>query len=242
MTRPILSLVFAALLPFALVTPTAAQIDLHTVHVAPRGDVIVVYSKGFNTCGHLLTPNLLLTHTNNIFCTQGDFIGSVHPGTAFNTNFAVGNQVKLCHGNNYNQCSPLVTISSGVALSADRSTLSLQAGGTQAFTLDGGSAFAGRTYLLLGTASGTAGFAYRSHQIPLTPDGYFSFTLGNPNTFPLANSLGVLDGTGGATASLTLPPGLSSALIGLVLHHAFVVLTPNNVSTVSNPWPLSLVQ
>jgi hypothetical protein len=37
-----------------------------------------------------------------------------------------------------------------------------------------------------------------------------------------------------------LPAGLPPALAGLVLHHAFVVLTPATVLAVSNPWRLTL--
>lgn len=226
----------------ALAGQARAQIDLHTVRVAPRGDVLVVYSKGFATCGHLMTASQQLVHSANIFCTQGTFVGSVHPRSAFNANFGVGVQVKLCHGNNYGQCSPLLTITSGPALSANRSALSLTAGGTQTFTLDAGAPYAGRTFLLLGTAGGTLGFPFGSQHIPLAPDGYFSFTLSSPNTFPLTNSLGGLDGQGMATASLTLPAGLPAALLGIVLHHAFVVLSPAGISDVSNPWPLVFAQ
>jgi hypothetical protein len=230
------------LLASAVTSSLCAQVDLHTVHVAPRGDVLVVYSKNFNTCAHLLTPSLQLVHTNNIFCTQADFVGGVFPRSAFNALFAVGNPVMLCHGNNYGQCSPVRTITTGPALSGDRTALSLQAGGTQTFTLDAGSQYGTRTYLLLGSVSGTTGFPFGPHTIPLNPDGYLTFTLSSPNTFPLANSLGVLDGSGVAAAALTLPGGLPSALIGLVLNHAFVVLTPIGIADVSNPWPLVLGQ
>ncbi len=235
-------LVISALLSvLTLAGASRAQsgVDLHTVRVAPRGDVVVVYSKTFATCAHMLTPSLQLVHTNNIFCTLADQVGSVHPSTAFNANFVVGNPVRLCHGNNYNQCSPLVTVSAGATLSADNWNLSLQSGGTQTFTLDAGAAWAGRSYLLLGTASGTAGFPFGPHQIPLTPDGYFFFTASNPNTFPLSGSAGALNAAGVAGAAFTLPPGLPAGLAGLVLHHAFVVLGPTTVLAVSNPWPLT---
>lgn len=225
----------------ALVGSVAAQgIDLHTVRVAPRGDVVVVYSKSFATCGHLLTPSLQLTHVNNIFCTQANQVAGVFPRSAFNANLVVGNPVLMCNGNNYSQCSPQVTVVADATLSADRWNLSLQRGGTQSFVLDAGTAFAGRTYLLLGSATGTGGFTYGTRHIPLDPDGYFFFTVTSPNVFPLVGSLGALDGAGQAGAGLALPAGLSSALIGLVLQHAFVVLGPGGPIAVSNPWPLTL--
>jgi len=217
-----------------------AQVSLHTVRVAPRGDVVVVYSKGFATCAHLLTPTLQLTHAQNLFCTQADQVAGVFPGSSFNSNLVVGNPVMLCHGNNYGQCSAPLAVASGATLSADRWNLSLARGGAQSFLLDAGPASAGRTYLLLGSATGTGGFPFRGLHIPLDPDGYFFFTASNPNTFPLTNSLGSLDASGQGNAALTLPAGLSSALIGLVLQHAFVVLGPAGPVAVSNPWPLTL--
>jgi hypothetical protein len=237
------SFALPVLLLAVLAVPARAQnVDLHTIRVAPRGDVVVVYSKDFATCAHIMTPTQQLVHTANLWCTQANQVASVHPGSAFNASFIVGNPVKMCHGNNYGLCSPLRTITSGPTLSADGWNLSLQAGGTRAFTIDAGTPHAGRGYLMLGTASGTAGFTFGSHTIPLTPDGYFFFTLTSPNTFPLAGSAGALDPAGRATATLTLPAGLSSALIGLVLHHAFVVLSPGGIFDVSNPWPITLLQ
>ena len=67
----------------ALAGQATAQIDLHTVHVAPRGDVLVVYSKGFATCGHLMTASQQLVHTQNIFCAQGKNIETCRPQCCF---------------------------------------------------------------------------------------------------------------------------------------------------------------
>ncbi len=183
----------------ALASALSAQgVDLHTVRVAPRGDVVVVYSKGFATCAHLLTPNRQITHAQNIFCTQANQVAGVFARTAFNANLVVGNPVQLCNGNNYGQCSAQVIVETGPTLSADRWTMSLQAGGTQNFTVDAGSAFAGRNYLLLGSATGTTGFTFGTQHIPLDFDGYFTFTLSSPNVFPLVNTFGPLNAAGQA--------------------------------------------
>jgi hypothetical protein len=241
MARPHLAAPLVLLLALLSSAGLAAQsVDLHTARIAPRGEVVIVYSKDFATCAHILTPSNQLVHTNNLWCTQGNNIASVHPSSAFNAFFGQGNQVKMCHGNNYNICSGLRTITAGPTLSANNYSVAVQSGGTQSFTLDAGTALSGQTYLLLGTASGTAGFMYGSHLIPLTPDGWFFFTLSSPNTFPFAGSAGTLNAAGMANASLTIPPGLSSTLIGLVFHHAFVVLSSSNLLGVSNPWPLTL--
>ena len=83
-----------------------------------------------------------------------------------------------------------------------------------------------RPYLLLGSAGGTTpGFPVDGVVLPLAVfDTYFGFTLGSPNTPPLAGSFGTLDPTGQAAASLSLPPGQSPGLAGLVLHHAYLSL------------------
>jgi len=208
--------------------------------VAPRGDVVVVYGKDFATCAHMMTPANQLVHSNNRFCTQARNVIDVPPRSFFNGAFVVGNPVKLCHGNNYGICSPLVTITTGTTLSASSWSISLQSGGTQVFTLDAGGGFAGQGYLLLGSLSGTTGFPYGALHIPLDPDPYFIQTLTRPNSFPLSGSAGTLDPAGLATASCTLPP-LPPELAGFVLYHAFVVLGPGGVVDVSNPLPLTLV-
>lgn len=230
-----------ALLLSVLCAPVAAQsFDLHTLRVAPRGDVVVVYSKPFATCAHLVTPSLQLAHAANIFCTLGNQVAGVFARSSFNANLVVGNPLRLCNGNNYGQCTSQVTVSTGPTLSADRWNLSLAAGGTQTFTIDAGAAYANRSYLVLGSATGTTGFSYGALQIPLDLDGYFGLTLTGANAFPFTNTFARLDANGLASAGLTLPPGLSSALIGLVLHHAFVVLAPSGPLDVSNSWPLTL--
>lgn len=114
--------------------------------------------------------------------------------------------------------------SSGQTLTAGTSTIYLLTGGTQTFTLTGGSGLAGKTYLVLGSVSGTApGFPAGPFTLPLNFDFYFDFTLLNPNTL-IVGSLGVLDASGNATAALTLPPGIDPSLAGLVGHHAYGVV------------------
>ena len=67
--------------------------------------------------------------------------------------------------------------------------------------------------------------------LPLNVDVYFDFTLNNPNTPVLSNSFGALDGLGEATASFNLPTGLPPTAIGLVVHHAFALLSPKDFAS-----------
>ena len=126
--------------------------------------------------------------------------------------------------------------------------ISVSGGGVQTLSLFSESAFG--TYLLLGSASGTSpGVPLPStvnEILPLNyPDPYLEFTLANPNTHPLADSLGGFTYEVGlgqrAEASFSLPPGGDPALVGLLVHHAFMTPAPPSPLYASNAVPLQLV-
>ena len=117
--------------------------------------------------------------------------------------------------------------------------ISLSAGGTQTLTLDGGFANADGIYFILGTISGTSpGQTFGSLELPLNPDGYFTFTLTAPSNGFIEAPIGILDAMGTATTSISLPAGSPAALAGLVVDHAYTVLGSNFVS---NPVSLTLL-
>lgn len=130
-------------------------------------------------------------------------------------------------------------------LAASTDQISTAAGGTCEFHLSAGSKRAGHVYLLLGSASGTGpGTSVDGQTLPLNADGFLAFTLASANSGPLANSFGVLDDLGRATASLTVPAG-SPSLSGLSLDFAYAAIdlaggTAAVVAT-SQPVHLSLV-
>ena len=118
--------------------------------------------------------------------------------------------------------------SPSTSLDVDTLLLSVGSGGTLTWELDAGSELAGELYLVLGSASGTApGIPLGPLTLPLVVDPYFMASLTGPNAPPFANTFGVLDAGGEATAQLVLPPGvLPISAVGLVLHHAFVAIEP----------------
>lgn len=126
------------------------------------------------------------------------------------------------------------------ALFAEVEQISIANPGTQVLELRAGPAYANRTYFVLGTFTGSApGITLANGtKIPLNPSAYLNFTVSNPNTPLLSNSLGVLDGAGEATAAFTLPHVPASAA-GLVIHHAYVLLQPINFA--SNAVEVTLV-
>lgn len=124
-------------------------------------------------------------------------------------------------------------------LTASSATLS-EAGGTVDFSLDAGPSFAGRTYLLLATASGTApGTPLPGGLVtlPLNLDWLSFLVLGNLNTPLFTNFSGVLDGNGAGSAQLNVPPVPGAA--GLPMHYAYLTSSPYDFA--SNPVLLTFV-
>ena len=132
----------------------------------------------------------------------------------------------------------------GPSLIADAAELSLAQGGSQTLHVGACSVHVGDIVVVAGTASGTSsGFALGGVAVPLNLDAYFMQTLGHPGAPPLAGSVGLLDANGYAAASFTVPTGTSSALAGLVLHHAYGVLDSATLAleAVSPAVPVALV-
>ena len=126
------------------------------------------------------------------------------------------------------------------ALFTNTETLSVATTGSASFSLKAGASNAGRAYWVLGTFAGTTPgltLAGGTH-IPLNPSLYFTYTLTNPNTGLLSNSLGFLNANGQATSTFNLPHVPAQAA-GLVLSHAFVLLQPVNFA--SNAVEVTLV-
>ena len=144
---------------------------------------------------------------------------------------------------------PLPSAGTAQTLTADVGQVSVPWGGTQTLTLDAGVGNASKLYLLLGSMSGTTpGQPVNGQLLPLNFDSYFLHTLLHTNSPPLGNSFGILSsaspGPGGmANATFTLPPGLSPTLVGLTVHHAFVVFDwgTGAVTLASNAVPVDLV-
>jgi hypothetical protein len=147
-------------------------------------------------------------------------------------------QITGPQGTNVHAGTLLPSFNSSVA------SISLWQGGSQPWSLDAGAAQAGRSYLVLGSLTGTVPGTTLPGlpTIPLNHDFWFDFTVSAPNSAILVGSLGSLDGAGQAqVGGLTLPSGLPSWLAGLVVNHAYVVLDPSGgISFVSNPLPLQI--
>ncbi len=110
--------------------------------------------------------------------------------------------------------------------SSDVKLIPVITGGTQNLTLNADESFAGFTYVVLGSLSGTSpGTPVQGIDVPLNVDNYTLFTLSNTNSAILTNTFGVLDGAGDATASINIPGGLLSPFfIFQAAHHVYLLL------------------
>ncbi len=104
--------------------------------------------------------------------------------------------------------------------------LSVAAGGTQSWTLRTGAAFAGETYLMLGSLSGwNPSTPLAGAVLPLVFDSHTVFTIVHANSATLPNSLGTLGPDGDALAGLVLPPAaVGPGAVGAIAYHAALIL------------------
>ncbi len=129
------------------------------------------------------------------------------------------------------------------SLTADTEAVSLAQGTEQRLTLSGaGISFDPRTYLVLGSASGTApGTAAGPLQLPLNLDGYLLFTLQGTNNALLPMATGAVNVAGTATTTFAFPADIP-ALYGLQLHHAMAIVGPNGPLSETNAVPVTLAE
>lgn len=129
-----------------------------------------------------------------------------------------------------------------LALSTDTHTLGVEGGGTQTLHFGGGSAEPGAVYIVLGSESfTTTGVLVDGVLIPVVGFGPY-FALSVAGGTPIEGATGLLDGGGAASASISVPQRTDPALVGVELHHCFVVLGGlGQVVAASNSVPLTLV-
>lgn len=141
-----------------------------------------------------------------------------------------------------------------VALTPDKTTLSVRQGGFQRLFLDARPALAGKLYLVLGSLNGTRpGIRFHPvHPIWLPvnpiippsdgPDPWFRLSLAFPNTTVFTNTFGLLDRKGTSWSFLRFPPGaIPRSLVGVSFDHAFLVFDGARVVFASNAAPLKIV-
>lgn len=89
------------------------KITMHSIENDGK-NVVVGYSKNFDTCVHLLDASTKkILHKQNVYCKKGEKIKVTQPLEIVWAK--AGQKVKLCHGNNYNICSEVMIVEDSIA-------------------------------------------------------------------------------------------------------------------------------
>jgi|GEM_PF-1425965 len=125
------------------------------------------------------------------------------------------------------------------------SRLGVGGGAQQDFLMLAGPENAVKFHWIVGSATGTSPGVVIAPTVvvPLVPDAYGASTVFNAGLPPIVGSIGLLDADGVSARSFVVPVGLSPALAGLTLHHAFLVYDPFTlfIEASSNAVSLTLV-
>ena len=231
-------------------TPSGGQGLVQDIRLSPDGQRLLVTGKIFLMLplplGEFISQRTLSYDANSgaeLWSADlyGDDFGLVMPG-----GIAAGDDFSLVGGTNTLLASGglgFVARYADAPLVSGPPELSLSQGGALQLRLSASAAAAADTYLILGSLSGTTpGLMVGSMTLPLNFDAYFLQMLYVPNGPIHSGSLGVLDAQGRASTVFVLPVGLSPALAGITLHHAYFGFNSLGViSTISNPSSLKLV-
>lgn len=113
-------------------------------------------------------------------------------------------------------------------LRSDQRNLSASAGGVMSLTVDFPTSEAGQAFALRGSASGNGPWAFLGTDLPLTPDKLTWRMATNPP--PMFQGIeGTLDSAGDAIATIDVPPGAWTQLVGRSLWFAAYTLHPGPV-------------
>lgn len=108
-------------------------------------------------------------------------------------------------------------------------TISAATGGRIDFAIHAGPNLGGRSYLLVGSASGTEPGTTLPNGllVPLNRDNFTDFTLANANSAFLPGSSGTLDAQGNAAAAIDSLGPINPAFIGATFYFSVVIDTAN---------------
>ncbi|MFO0981474.1 MAG: DUF1028 domain-containing protein [Planctomycetota bacterium] len=127
---------------------------------------------------------------------------------------------------------PSLEVISALRLRGDVTQISAANGDDVKFVLQGSAPFAGRSYLLLMSGSGTApGFDHGSVHVPLNFDGLLVNSVMLANIPPFVKTEGSLDPNARADASFAPAPGQLDPLVGTTLSFAYLSRAPDDFAS-----------
>lgn len=154
--------------------------------------------------------------------SEGYVVGS---GADFGLSVAMWNGAVLAGGDSDLGVDSvrLINVAGEAQLFGGRGELSFSAQDEQPLVLTTCSSLGGAPYRLLGSLSGTGGFAVGAVLIPLTLDRYTRLTIVQPSLTTVGGA-GMLDASGSALARVRLQGAAQAVFVGHTLHHAAVVV------------------
>lgn len=126
----------------------------------------------------------------------------------------------------------------------EEDNISIATGGSASMTLSPGAAHAGENYVVLASFGCHPGFDSNGFHIPLNQDLLFNYELARLNSAMFPNTLGVLNGSGEATAVFNTLGPVNQSYLGTQLYFAYALLTgPGSlpVTYVSFPVTVSFI-
>jgi uncharacterized Ntn-hydrolase superfamily protein len=127
---------------------------------------------------------------------------------------------------------PKLELDSALRLHAKETQISSSAGDAAHLVMYGSPAFAGRSYLLMLSASGTSpGFNDGAVHVPLNFDVTLLNSIMFANVPPLVNTRQTFDSDAHAEAMLAPTPGLLDPYVGAALSFAYVSLLPEDFAS-----------
>jgi len=110
------------------------------------------------------------------------------------------------------------------ALSLDTPNISVATGGSVQLALDAGASHANEDYFVLMSFGVHPGFDANGVHVPLNMDYVFNYSKTHANSSVFQNTMGVLNGSGQASAAFDTIGPVDSAYLGTQLYCAYILL------------------
>jgi Mucin-2 protein WxxW repeating region len=96
------------------------KVELHSAYISEDGKLFLDYSKNFGTCTHIYKKEQYMSDGRNVgqgrnfICSQGENVVVSDAMDLFQRSVSVGDEIKICHGNDATVCSEFVTVTDSV--------------------------------------------------------------------------------------------------------------------------------
>lgn len=210
-------------------TLTIQLVDYHGTPLTTGGHPVRVRHAGSSAGLSRIGP--VLDHGDGSYTIQL-FAGTGQGTDQFDVTIGTGPGAVLL--------SPPPALEHTKTLSAGATHLEASTGGAIVFSLSGPVHSQPRTYLLLGSLSGTdPGLPIGHTLLPLNPDWFLALSFEQRNTQAFIQTLAPLSATGTAQAAFQAPAGALAPIVGQTVSFAYLTFSP--VDFASNPVAVDVI-